>query len=67
MVGGSRGTNGVVAYRMNSFQALVHDRIRWIFFKLIGSGRDRIDFFQFQWFMGGLDGILPSSLVHEGI
>jgi hypothetical protein len=49
MVGESRGKNGVVTYRMNSFQALVHEGIGWIFFKLIGLGRDRIDFFQIQW------------------
>jgi hypothetical protein len=53
MVGESRGKNGVVTYRMNSFQALVHKGIGWIFFKLIGSGRDRIDLFQVQWFMKG--------------
>jgi hypothetical protein len=51
MVGESRGKNGVVAYRMNSFQALVHEGMGWIFFKLIGLGKDRIDFFQLQWFM----------------
>jgi hypothetical protein len=53
MGGESRRKNGVVAYRMNSFQALVHKGIGWIFFKLIGSRRDRIDFFQVQWFMKG--------------
>jgi len=53
MVGESRGKNGVVAKRMNSFQAWVHEGIGWIFFKLIGSGRNMIDFFQVQWFMKG--------------
>jgi len=51
MVGESRGKNGVVAYRMNSFQTLVHEGIIWIFFKFFGLGRDRIDFFQVQRFM----------------
>jgi len=58
MVGESKGKNGVVTYRMNSFQALVHKGIGWIFFKFIGSRRDRIDFFQVQWFMRGYDGII---------
>jgi hypothetical protein len=53
MVGETRGKNGVVAYKMNSFRALVHEGIGLIFFKLIGLGRDRIDFFQVQWFMRG--------------
>jgi hypothetical protein len=50
MVGELRGKNGVVTYRMNFFQALVHG-IGWILFKLIGSGKDMIDIFQVQWFM----------------
>ncbi len=53
MVGESRRKNGVVTYRMNSFQDLVHEGMGWIFFKLIGSGKDKIDFFQVQWFTKG--------------
>jgi len=39
MAGESRRKNGVVTYRMNSFQALVHKGIGWKIFKLIGSKR----------------------------
>jgi hypothetical protein len=53
MASESRRENGVVTYKMNSFRTLVHRGIGWIFFKLIGSGRDKIDFFQVQWFMRG--------------
>jgi hypothetical protein len=53
VVGELRGKNGVVAYWMNSFQALVHVGVGWILFKLIGSRRDMIDFFPVQWFVKG--------------
>jgi hypothetical protein len=53
MASESRRENDVVIYTMNSFRALVHKGIGWISFKLIGSRRDRINFFQVQWFMKG--------------
>jgi hypothetical protein len=38
MVDETRGKNGVVAYRMNSFQALVREGIGWIFSSSLGQG-----------------------------